>query len=177
DSPSFGGFSVATSVGKQVLSTVADTIDSDIALRYSHEGAHFKLEAQGSYIWVDRRAGGRNNRTAIASVSAEHKPSGLILSVSTGTRDIAGSYHYVKLSYDPVIPRIGPLSVSVDYYSGRDMVSVGSRSEAWGVGLIQSYEKLKLESYLGVRHYAYEDSSVFDYQNAVSVLLGARWRF
>ncbi len=176
DSPTVRNFFVSTSLGRQVLSNVGQSTDSDITIRYELDAPRFHIRGAAGFTWINRDTA-RNNRTGISSVSIKHKPSGLILSVSSGTRDTQGNYRYFKLSRDVVLPRIGPLSVSLDYYGANHMVTGGSRSESYGIGFIQRFSKQRVETYLGLRRYKFSDRTGIQYQPARSVLLGARWKF
>ena len=71
---------------------------------------------------------------------------------------------------------IGTTAVAVDYYMGDDMVSDGDSSAAVGLGLVQKIDDLNLEAYLGYYHYSYEDTTS-DFEDASSIIVGARWRF
>ena len=176
DSPSYRGLVVSTSIGEQILSSTVTTKDSDITLRYDHDGRRFKVTAAGGYTWVDRQTL-VNNRTAMGSVSIEHKASGVSFTMSSGMRDTAGNYRYFKLGYRAGISRVGPFSVSLDYYGANNMVSSGSRSESYGFGIIQRFSNPRVEAYAGIRSYGFTDLSSLDYQDAYSVLVGTRWKF
>ena len=176
DSPSFRGLVLSTSLGKQVLSQVSDDMTSDITVRYDRDGRYFQISAAGGYSWINRKTFD-NNRTAIASASVIHKPSGLNLTVSSGTRDTTGSYRYVKLSYRADILRIGATTVSIDRYEATDMITDGARSESYGLSFIQRLANPRIEAYLAVRSYAYEDLTPLRYRDARSVLIGVRWKF
>jgi porin-like protein len=176
DSPTYRNVYVSASLGKQVLSNVSDSKDSDLTIRYELDSRRFHIRGAAGYTWINRQTA-RNNRTGISSFSVKHKQSGIILSVSSGTRDTQGNYRYFKLSRDVVLPRIGPLSVSVDYYAANHMVTGGSRSESYGIGIIQRFSEQRLETYLGLREYKYSDQTPIAYRKARSLLVGARWKF
>lgn len=176
DSPSYRGLVLSASIGQQVLATTVSTKDSDVTLRYDRDGARFKVTAAAGYAWVDRKTL-VNNRTAMGSLSIEHKTSGLSFTMSSGKRDTAGNYRYFKLGYRAGISRVGPFSVSFDYYAANNMVSSGSRSESYGFGIIQRFSNPRLEAYAGLRSYGFTDLSPVRYQDAYSVLIGTRWKF
>lgn len=176
DSPAFRGLVLSASLGEQTLSKTVNTKDSDITLRYDHDGPLFTVTAAGGYTWIDRQTLA-NNRTTIASVSVKHKPTGISLSVSGGNRDTAGSYRYFKLAYKVTIPRVGPASVSVDYYAANDMTIAGSRSNSYGFGMLQRFSNPRLEGYLGLRKYEFADPTPVRYLDAYSALIGLRWKF
>lgn len=176
DSPDYRGLVLSASAGKQVTTDVAQTQDSDITLRYSHDGRLFRVSAAGGYTWINRKVL-ENNRTFVGSFSIEHKATGISFTTSSGSRDTTGSYRYFKLGYKAQLPRVGPFSVSVDYYGGSHMVTGGSRSESYGFGILQRFANPRIEAYLGLRSYKYSDPSPVRYQKAHSVFFGGRWKF
>lgn len=176
DSRTLRGLTISASLGKQVLSSTVDSKDSDITLRYAHEGRLFRLKAAAGYTWINRKTLA-NNRTAISSVSVVHKPTGVSFSASTGKRDTAGNYRYFKLGYQVQVARLGPASISLDYYAANNMAVSGSRSESFGLGILQRFSNPRLEAYLGVRSYGFTDPTPTLYRDAYSVLIGTRWKF
>ncbi len=176
DSPSYRGIVVSVSAGEQIQSSAIKSKDIDIAIRFDRDLENFRIAAAGGYIWTDRETVG-NNRTVVASISVEHKATGISLTTSTGSRDTQGSYRYIKLGYKAEFPRLGPFSLSVDYYAANDMVSGGSRSQSYGIGVLKRFSNPRLEAYLGLRTYSFSDTSPIRYRDAYSVLVGSRWKF
>jgi hypothetical protein len=176
DSRPFRGFSFSASIGKQVLTNFVQTQDSDAVIRYDGDFPKFKIVAAGGYTWINRKVS-TNNRTVVGSFSIEHKPTGISFTTSSGTRNTQGSYRYFKLGYRAVFPRLGPFSISVDYYGANNMVTGGSRSESYGLGVHKRFSNPRLEAYLGLRTYRFTDPSPVRYRDADSVLVGARWKF
>jgi len=176
DSPPFRGVVLSASVGEQILASTAQTKDSDITLRFDRDGRIFRISAAGGYTWIDRETFA-NNRTFIGSFSVEHKQTGISLTGSSGSRDTTGNYHYFKLGYKSGHNRIGPFSMSVDYYTASNMVTDGSRSQSYGLGILQRFASPRIEAYLGLRSYSFSDVSAVRYQDAYSVLVGTRWKF
>ena len=176
DSPSYRGIVVSASIGEQILATTLKSKDSDITVRYDWDGAKFRISGASGYTWIDRKTL-VNNRTFVGSVSIEHKATGLSFTTSSGKRDTAGNYRYFKLGYKAELPRVGPFSISVDYYAANNMVSGGSRSESYGMGILQRFSNPRVEAYLGLRSYGFSDKSLVRYRDAHSVMFGARWKF
>jgi hypothetical protein len=176
DTKPYRGIMLSTSIGEQVLSNFVRTQDSDVTIRYDADFAKFRIVAAGGYTWINRKTAA-NNRTAIGSFSIEHKATGLSFTTSSGTRNTQGNYRYFKLGYKAEFLRTGPFSISVDYYGATDMVSDGSRSESFGVGVLKRLSNPRLEAYLGLRTYRFTDQTPVRYQDANSVLFGARWKF
>jgi len=167
---------MSASIGEQILASTVQTKDSDITLRYDRDGPNFKISAAGGYTWIDRQTL-ENNRTFVGSLSIEHKRTGISFTTSSGKRDTTGNYRYFKLGYKSGHNRIGPFSISVDYYGANNMVTVGSRSQSYGLGILQRFASPRIEAYLGLRNYSFTDVSPVSYQDAYSVLVGTRWKF
>lgn len=63
------------------------------------------------------------------------------------------------------------------YYQGDDIVSAGSKSDAVGLVYVQHFDDLNMEAYVGYWNYGFSDLSATSYQDAQSILFGARWKF
>ena len=176
DTPSFRGFVLSTSVGNKVETESVETDDSDVSVRFSRDWPLFKVVAAGAYTWKNSQ-NRRSNQTVIGSVSVLHKPTGISFSTSSGKRDTTGSYQFFKLGYEANFMRVGPSSISLDYYGASNMISDGSKSESVGFGVIQKFSNPRLEGYFSLRSYEYADLTPVDYENAYSFLIGARWKF
>lgn len=175
DSPSLNGFVLSASYGTEVLKTNNDDDAYDITLRYSQDIGDVAVKASLGVIWNDR-ATGTDTRDTVGSLSLLHS-SGVNGTVAFGSRDTTGSYGYVKLGYKADLFAIGETALSVDYYSGDDLASAGSSSEAVGLGVVQKIDAASLETYLGYRRYSFADTSGTAYNDIGSILFGARWKF
>lgn len=182
DSPSYNGFSIATSYGEEVLAEDADTTQYDIALNYANDSVgDFEIEGGLAVNWTER-GGAADRRDIIASVGALHRPTGVSVALATGSRDtdgtnVDGSYGYIKLGYETNIIAAGSTSFSVDYYDGSDMITAGDSAVSFGVAAVQKFDDLSLEAYVAYRQYSYDDTSATSYQDGDALLLGARWKF
>jgi len=176
DTPSFSGFSLSASYGEQILISAINTKDYDLALRYAKELGDFKVRGALAYAWSERETLA-NTQSTIGSLSVLHSPTGFSATLAAGSRDVSGEYGYIKLGYRDDFFAFGETAMSIDYYDGRDMVSAGSSSGSIGAGVVQKIDKLDLEAYLGYRMYEYSDTSGTTYQDANSILFGARWKF
>jgi hypothetical protein len=177
DSPEFSGFTVSASYGTDVLKTNNDRETYDLAIRYGNDNlGAFAIDAGLAVAWTEE-TGQADKRDVIGSFAVLHEPTGLSLAVAAGERDIAGSYGYAKLGYSANWFSVGKTSLSVDYYDGSDMASVGDSAESWGVAAVQKVDKYNVEAYLAYRDYSYSDTSATTYQDANVILAGARWKF
>lgn len=176
DTPSFQGFTLSIAHGQEVLSSAVDLVDTDIALRYSRDFGDFRVRAAAAYLYRDPAALA-NSRSTIGSLSVLNKATGLNAALSIGDRDRTGEYVYAKLGWRHTFNRFGETAMSIDFYQGRNMVTSGSESQSFGLGIVQNFDDIRAEAYLGLRSYAYDDTSAVDYLDARSVLFGARWKF
>jgi hypothetical protein len=173
DTPKYSGASLAIAYGQDVLSDSNDTDYYDIALRWSGERGDYEMAAAAGYSWAED---GSTTEALLGSFSMLHSPTGLNLAVSAGSDPDGGSYGYVKGGWKAELIAQGATNVSIDYYSGSDFGTDGSSAEAWGVSAVQVIDDLDLEVYLGYRAYTYDDDAG-SYEDASSVLFGARYRF
>lgn len=174
DSPTFSGFTVSASYGKEILATNVDFETRDVALRYANTFGDFKVKAAVGYARIEL-ASGAVRKDTIGSVSLLHA-SGVNATIATGKRTSAGSYSYGKLGYRAKWFNVGQTNLSVDYYRGSDRTSAGSESTAVGFGAVQKFDKANIEAYLGYRTYELSETTA-SYLDASSVLFGARWKF
>lgn len=177
DSNNFGGFTFSASYGTDILKEDNDRETYDVAVRYGNDelGA-FAVEAGIGAAWTEE-TGQADYRDISGSVALLHKDSGISLAIAGGERDISGSYGYAKLGYAANLISAGKTSFSVDYYDGSDQVTAGDSSESWGIAAVQKIDAYNLETYLAYREYSYSDTSATSYQDASTILAGARWKF
>ncbi|GAA6201120.1 porin [Aquicoccus sp. SU-CL01552] len=176
DTVSLNGFTLSASYGTDIL-TVGDEDEAyDVAVRYGKQFGDVKIDGALAVTWNDNAGATADTRDTVASLSAMHS-SGFNAAISYGDRDTTGNYGYIKLGYTADLFAIGSTAVSVDYYTGDDLVSAGSESESYGVALVQNIDDANMETYLGYREYSYEDSSTTTYNDLKAVIFGARWKF
>lgn len=174
DTPSFGGFSLATSVGTQVVPEETDVTVWDMAVRYDETYDAFKV---GAAVAFSRPGDG--NSIYDGSVSVLHLDTGLSLTLAAGYSDkqtVDGHYGYVKVGYQADIFDVGKTAFSVDAYFGKDIAGRGSNSDSFGAQVVQNLDYLQTELYLGARTYSL-DKETADLQDSFAVLGGARIKF
>lgn len=174
DTPSFGGFSFATSVGTQVVPETTDVTVWDMAVRYDETYDAFKV---GAAIAFSRPGDG--NSIYDASVSVLHLDTGLSLTLAAALSDketVDGHYGYVKVGYQADIFEVGKTAFSVDAYFGKDIAGRGSKSDSYGAQVVQNLDYLQTELYLGARTYSLEQETA-NLQDSFAVLGGARIKF
>jgi hypothetical protein len=174
DTPQFYGFSLASSVGTQVVPTTTDVTVWDIAARYQQTLRDFEVSGALAYSQP------ADNQSLIdGSISILHQPSGLSLTVAAAYSDketIEGRYGYFKLGYQTRIFEVGKTAFSADAYFGEDIDAADSTSQSFGVQLVQNLDYLQTELYLGGRSYSYDEPGR-DIDRSYAVLAGARLKF
>ncbi|MBU3031050.1 porin [Paracoccus sp. XHP0099] len=173
DSPSFNGFRIMTSFGQDVLAE-KDGNYYDIAAHYQGDLEAFDLEGGLAYS----RKQAEDIDILSGSVSGLHKASGLNLTLAAAQESAAGdgSYGYVKLGWKRDFFAIGTTALSLDYYTGDDVVEDGSDSQSYGVAMVQRVDRWNTDWYLGLRNYDYDDDTA-DYQDGLSTMIGFRVQF
>ena len=174
DTPSFAGFTLATSFGTQVVPTETDVNVWDIAMRYENTFDEFKVSGALAYSEP-----GDDQSLYDGSVSVLHEPTGISLTLAAAYSDeetADGRYGYVKLGYQRDFFDFGRTALSVDAYYGEDILANESDSTSFGAQVVQNFDYLQTEVYLGVRSYSYEETDE-SFEDAVAVLTGARVRF
>lgn len=175
DTPDWNGLVLSASYGNEILKDGVDDDYYDLTLRYNKDFGSFKLASALGVAWTESTSSA-DTRDTVASVAVEHD-SGLNGVLSYGNRDTSGDYYYAKLGYKMKVFAVGATAVSVDYYNGDDLVSTGSDSKAWGVGVVQKFDDLNVEAYASYRDFSFSDTSGTSYNDASAVLFGARWKF
>ncbi len=174
DTPSFGGFSFATSVGQQVVPEATHVTVWDVAVLYNE--TFNDLQVSGALAF-SRPGDGQSIYDG--SISLLHVPSGLSITLAAAYSDeetVDSSYGYVKLGYQTDIFDVGKTAFSIDTYFGSNIAGNKSDSNSFGAQVVQNLDYLKTELYLGARTYSYEEDTA-DFQDSFAVLAGARVKF
>lgn len=176
DTPSYNGFSLRASYGRNILVSEDGDDYWDVALAYENELANgIKLNGGLGYGVRDRDDGNEDIKDSFASGSVM-LPSGFNFALSVGDRDDGGSYYYGQAGYVADWTAWGKTSLAIDYYSGDDMVSDEDRAKSWGVAMVQTVDSLTTDVFVGYRKYDYDDDMT-GYQKGESVMVGARLKF
>jgi hypothetical protein len=174
DTPTWNGLGLASSVGFDAINSDRRT-QWDIAALYAHDGEAVVLRAKTGFAI---RADGSGQLSG--SISALHNATGLNLTLAAGGRERDGDddpmFGYAKLGWKGRTVFAAPTAVSVDVYAGDDIATGGSESHSFGLGLVQPLRGRQTELYAGLRWHEYDDASA-DYQEGLSFLTGARFRF
>ena len=177
DSPSWSGFGLRTSYGRDLLSSSQEVRDQDlydIAAVYEGEFNDFKVVAQTAYSWK-----GSDITIFDGSGSVLHVPTGLNFTVAAGSQDnagLTGSYAYAKLGWQGDLVSWGKTAVSLDYYSGSDIATEGSDSESWAVAMVQNIPRWNTELWMTWREYDYSETGT-EFDSASAFFVGARFKF
>lgn len=175
DTPSFSGFTISGSYGKEILKSGVDDVFYDVALRYANE--FDGTQVSGAIAWgrKDPANGGSNIDNTFGSIGILLQ-SGLNFTLGAGQQTDSGRYGYGKIGYIGNWWSVGQTAIALDYYGGSDFNVSGSSSSTWGLGVVQKIDSANAEAYFGYRKYEYSDS-LDDYKDISSVFAGARWAF
>lgn len=174
DTPSYGGFSLGTSIGTQVVPETTNVTVWDVALRYDETIDDLKVSGALAFSRP-----GDGNSIYDASISLLHQPTGLSLTLAAGYSDneqVDGRYVYAKLGYQTEIFEVGKTAFSVDAYFGKDIEGSDTNSDSFGVQVVQNLDYWRTELYAGARTYSY-DQEIASVQDSYAVLIGARVKF
>jgi hypothetical protein len=175
DTPSFSGFTLSISWGKEILLQDSDLESTAIALKYAGEHGDFDIQGAVGYAENDSGFNLSEFNDTIGSVSVLHA-SGVSVTLAAGDRSTTGNYAYGKIGYQGDWLSVGRTALSVDYYQGNDRSVEGAEATSVGLGAVQTFDRANLEAYLGYRDYDLTEPAA-EYQQAASVLFGARWKF
>lgn len=172
-----GSIRVAAAVGIEVSdgSLVLNDSLADAGLFYRNRVGAFELKGSFGVSLAD--VDGEEKPQSAGSISILHAASGVSFSVAVGARESGGEYQYSKFGLKRRWIDWGDTAVSFDYYLGLDTVNDGSRSESYGLGIVQDLDRSNLQLYLGLRRYELTTSGFVDHRPATSVLFGTRWVF
>lgn len=175
DTPGFSGFKLSISWGKEILLDNSDLESTAIALRYARDFGDFKVKGALGYADIKPGRDVAKFHDTIGSVSVLHA-SGVSVTLAAGDRSDNGDYTYGKLGYQANWLPVGKTALSIDYYRGNDRSAEGAKATSVGIGAVQSFDNANVQGYLGYRSYDLTEP-VAAYQDASSVLFGARWKF
>lgn len=175
DTPEFSGFKLSAAIGEEVLATGNNNTYYDVAATYAGGNDALAFSAAIGTGWTDTTTG--TNRQTSGSVAVLHKDSGLNGAFSAGAVDGGGDYLYAKVGIVRNWLSVGSTAVAVDYYESSEFV-VNERGDAVGFGIVQKFDKQKIEAYFGYRTYSLTDTTgAVSYRDAEHYMLGARFKF
>ncbi|MEP3333772.1 porin [Sedimentitalea sp.] len=175
DTPSFANFTLSVSWGEEILVEDSDLESTAISLRYKNTVGDYKIEGALGYAEIRPAKLVDKFHDTIGSISVLHT-SGVSVTLASGDRSNEGNYTYGKLGYQGDWLSIGETAVSIDYYRGRERSAEGSSATSVGFGAVQSFDNVNVQAYFGYRTYELSEP-VESYQDASSVIFGARWKF
>ena len=177
DTPEFGGFSLGLAYGEEVLSSGNDNKYYDAAIRYSEKFGAIRVIAAVGSAWENTTTS--VNRVTIGSISVMDERSGLNASLASGLSASGSepSYIYFKGGWNGEVFAVGTTKLVFELFRGSDYITAGARSDMWSVGFIQTFDSLNLETYVSYRAFSYKDNTAVSYQDANTMMIGARWKF
>jgi hypothetical protein len=192
DTPDFGGFTIRTSFGRNLLyrndneatqSAVQDQNLADISLAYKGETGDFRYEGQIAYGYkASYTVNGKETPSTTVfdgSASILHGPTGLSLTVALGEQDngsTTGNYGFVKAGWQADLIPWGKTAFAVDYYSGLEINGSNTESESAAISVVQNITDWNTELWAVYREYSYASLNT-DYDDSHAVFVGARFKF
>jgi hypothetical protein len=174
DTPTFSGFALKTSVGRDRLSGDED-IEWDLAGVYSVETDAFELV---SGIGFSRPTGATNRFSASASLL--DKGTGLNVTLAAAGDEREGgddaSYLYAKVGWIADLTDVGATAFAIDWYGGNNVANGSSDSTSVGISAVQFITRFQTELYTTVRWHTYDDSAGA-YKDGIASLTGLRFKF
>ncbi|WP_300455115.1 porin [Desulfobacula sp.] len=172
DTPSFNGFSAATSY-------IADG-GGDVAIKYNTKLDRFKVGASAAYA-DPASTSAKTDYQISSSFSALHD-SGISLTLSGGQRkyktdtDGDGLFFYSKLGYQADFFSIGKTAFSVDYGFFDDIAMNNDEASTFGAQFVQNITAWGTEYYLGYRLHKLDRDNT-DFEDINAILSGFRVKF
>jgi hypothetical protein len=172
DTPSFNGFSAATSY-------IADG-GGDVALRYGTKLDRFKVGAAVAYA-NPASTSAKTDYQISSSFSALHD-SGISLTLSGGQREYKtdtdgdGLFFYTKLGYQADFFSIGKTAFSIDYGIFDDIAMNNDEASTFGAQFVQNMTDWGTEYYLGYRLHQLDRDNT-DFEDIRAILSGFRVKF
>jgi outer membrane murein-binding lipoprotein Lpp len=172
DTPSFSGFkgSISALEGGAV----------DAAIRFSGEISGTKIAAAAA--WADASSKDSNNFKQYNGSVAVLTPLGISVTAALGSRDLDSGtgddpfFYYGKLGYTFDAVSFGSTSVAIDYQAVDDLDQDGDEGQTYGAFMVQRYDKIGAELYLGARNHEL-DRPGSNFDDVLAVLVGGRVRF
>jgi len=151
----------------------------DAAIRFSGEVAKTKIVAAGA--WANASSKDANNFVQYDGSISVLSPIGVSLTGAVGTRDVDSGgedpiFYYVKLGYTFDALDFGSTSVALDYTAVDDLNQDGDEFQSYGVFLVQKFDDIGSEFYLGVRNHEL-DRTGSSFDDISTVLTGGRVKF
>ncbi len=172
DTPTFGGFGLATSF----VSGGA----GDVSVNFSGKFGGIDVGAAAGY-WNNSSLSTTDDGGYAGSVSAKHD-SGVSLTLAGGKtqkkatgRDDA-SFMYGKLAYTVGLTSVGDTSFGVDYGVYKDVAQNNDEMTTFGLQVVQSLADVGTEVYLGYRNHELDRTGT-SYDDIMAVMAGVNVAF
>jgi hypothetical protein len=172
DTPTYAGFSLAVSGGREVLARGNDDEFYDIGLTYKKDYGAYEVDGRAGLSIRDS-----DEELLLGSFAVLHKATGLNLAVAAGRQQEGDDqYVYIKGGIKRDWISIGETRLTLDYYSGDDFAVTGSESESVGLAVVQKVDAWNTELFASYRTFEFDGSGSALLDQDVT-FVGARWRF
>lgn len=175
DSPSFAGFTIGVGYGQEVLRSNDDNDYADVALRYSGGTETVDVKGGIGYNRIKKPTGPDDSFTS-GSIAARHNPSGVNGAFAAGQNKAKEGYYYLQIGIVRRWMSVGETNIALDYYDGNDFRASGSSSKSTGFTVVQDFNDGRIETYLSVRDYRY-DQTAANFRDGEAAILGFRAKF
>jgi hypothetical protein len=172
-----GYLKFAASIGAESTDrnvTVNDAL-SDAGLYYRNQLSNFAMAGSVRVSIAD--VSGDEAPQIAGSFSVLHEPSGINLTLASGSRDQGGTYTFIKAGLRGNWFSAGDTAVSLDWYQSINTVNAGSDAQSFGIGVLQHLSRQNVDVFLGIRAYKYDGGGVVQFQKMTSAIIGVRWVF
>lgn len=172
DTPKFGGFKASVSA--------IEGGASDAALRFSGNFAGTKVAAAAAY--ANSNSLGNNGFEQYNGSVSVLLPVGVSLTGALGMREPKGQvgddpfFYYGKIGYKFKASQYGATVVALDYTAVDDLNQPGDEFTAYGAFLVQNFDPIATEVYLGIRNHQL-DRPAAGFDDILAILAGARVKF
>lgn len=178
DTPSLGGFALATSAVQGGA--------WDLAARYGYKDSNMKVKAALAFADQSSKASSDVDNQVNGSVAVLLN-NGWNGMVSYGTQDLkAGSsraaanadpsHFYTKLGYQTSLNNLGKTAFSVDYRLSEAQQQAGEEVEGYGVQVVQKVQQYGTEVFFSLNQFE-RSAQGKDYDDVTVALVGARVKF
>lgn len=188
DTPKFNGFTFSTSIGKYT-SAPSHKYCIDFAVRYEELIGKFQVNGAVAIALHSKDYYVKNKQVYDSSLAILHQNTGLNAAVSIGEQRNAienvpqiistekhRKFYYVQLGKQTTLIEYGKTNFALDYWGTNNCVQDYDKARAYGAGVVQKFDNINTDLYLGFRNYQYKKLGQ-NYDRILAILLGVRIKF
>lgn len=175
DSPSYRGFSVSTSLGREILTGNDHKTYFDLVGKYTRDWRTISFTTE-----LGLNGLGDNDFAGRVGFSIIHLPSGINLSGSGSHSTIGPHFGYIKLGLIRDLFSFGSTAISYDLYNGGRFPNDKAESISNGFAIVQRIDALNMEIFASVRTFeGYTNSGTAseNFMDSKAIIAGLNWKF